>query len=445
MGFTDINVNRTLRVFVFEDGSSRVAPQSWGARMTETWQARFVSWLTEQGASARSIPDFLGGYCAFLNNSGFAIRRCNLATLTVHPQMVAIRHVWTDTALPITAVNPAVVISRRQYHLGEAMIDEVVFNAMNETNPQYLASPFCQIESCGELYEPIHPPGEPQPFPVFDDLARQGCTGYFGLYLRSFEGIRQQIGLATSLPGGFASSQCDDLRWSLRLFTLHLNTLLEFDIKNTLARAYIGVDPGERVCAGMVKLGQVVSLDAAIWFSDLRGFTEISEGMSSQQLVESLNAYFEAVVTPLYGHGGEVLKYIGDAILAVFPADRHGSPTSACGAALAARIDADAALASLNLRRGERAEPRLTHGIALHYGQAQYGNIGSPERLDFTLIGREVNIASRIESLTKSVGEPVLLSEAFVATSGVAARPVGSFAAKGIAQPLALFAPAKGA
>ena len=410
--------------------------------MVRGFRARFLTWLTDDGAAKRSIPELLSAYCELLVANGLAIRRCNLATMTVHPQMAAIRHVWTDAPAPVASINPAVIISRRQYRLGQGMLDEVVFNAMNETNPQYLASPFHRVEICGELCERIAPLGDPQPFPVFNDLAAQGCTGYFGVFLKSFEGIRQQIGLATSLPGGFARTERDALRWSIRLLTLHLNTLIEYEIKNTLARVFLGEEPGKRVCAGMIKLGEVVSLDAAIWFSDLRGFTEISEGMTSAKLVESLNLYFEAIVAPLYAHGGEVLKFVGDAVLAVFPAEQHGGPAGACAAALAARIEADRALDALNVARLESGEPNFAHGIALHYGEAQYGNIGSPLRLDFTLIGREVNVASRIESLTKEAGEPLLLSEAFVAAGGIEARAVGSFPVKGIAQPLALFVPA---
>ena len=412
--------------------------------MTGRFKSLFLDWLTADGATTRSIPVFLADFCELLNDGGFAVGRCNLATMTIHPQMVAIRHVWTPTPKPMTAVNPKVVVSRRQYRLGKGMVDEVVFNAMSENNPQYLASPFHRVEICGELYEPIRPSGQEQTFPVFEDLASQGCTGYFGIFLRSFEGVRQQIAVATTLPKGFSKAHRDALRWCIRLFTLHLNTLLEYEIKNTLARTYLGADPGERVCAGMIRPGDVVSIEAAIWFSDLRGFTEISEGMPSAELVENLNAYFEAVVGPLHAHGGEVLKYIGDAILAVFPVERHGTAAVACRAALAARGAADAALAALNDGRAPAGKPILAHGIALHFGQAQYGNIGSPERLDFTLIGREVNIASRIEGLTKRAGEPVLLSEAFVAAGNCDARPVGSFAAQGIAQPLVLYAPADG-
>src|SRR3546814_15831438 len=153
--------------------------------------------------------------------------------------MVAIRHVWTYHPVEVIPVNPMVVVRRRQYRIGDAMIDEIYFNAMNEENPQYLASPFYRLLSCGELYEPIHPVGEPQPFPVFDDLAMEGCSGYFGLYLKSFAGVRQQIGLVTMLPPGLCEQQIENLSVNLDISTHQLHTLMEKTIKNNQRRTQI--------------------------------------------------------------------------------------------------------------------------------------------------------------------------------------------------------------
>lgn len=406
------------------------------------FRAAFIAWLVSHGTKTNAIPDFLDGFCRFLNDFGYGIRRCNLATRTVHPQMVAIRHVWSDRPLSLVPINPAVVVSRRQYRIGEAMIDVVFFNAMNEKNPQYLASPFYRIESCKELYEAVRPSGEDQSFPIFDDLAKEGCTGYYGLYLDAFAGTRQQIGLATTVPEGLSPHQIDDLRWSLRLFTLHLNTLMEYDIKNTLARTYLGDDPGQRVCEGMIGRGEVVTLDAAIWFSDLRGFTATSDSLEAEALLELLNDYFEVVVTAIYEEGGEVLKYIGDAILAIFPVTSFEASADACRAALAAARRTGKRLKELNAERLARQQAALDHGVALHLGNAQYGNIGSLQRLDFTLIGREVNVASRLEGLTKQLGETVLCSRPFAEASGVPARALGCFPLKGVGQPVEVMAPA---
>lgn len=401
---------------------------------------RYLLWLTEEGAIAKSIPVLLDGFLRFLNAEGFSIRRCNLATDTIHPQMSGLRHVWFHRAIDPGAVNPQVVVKRRQYLIGSAMIDEIFFNATNYDNPQYRASPFCRVDQDGELYDIVRPAGEIQPYPLFEDLLEQGCSAYFGMKLNSFGGMRQKIGLVTDLCGGLSIRQIDDLRWMLRLATLPLNTLVEYNIKTTLVRSYIGRDPGERVCEGMIELGRVVEIDAAIWFSDLRDFTAISDTLDAEALVEHLNAYFEQVVTPIYEHGGEVLKYVGDAILAIFPVANFASATEACNAALAAVFEAEARLQAMNAERSARGSVRLNHGVALHFGTAQYGNIGSLERLDFTLIGREVNIASRIEDLTKAHNEPLLVSEPFVNLCTAVARPIGSFKLRGIAVPTQVFA-----
>lgn len=333
------------------------------------------------------------------------------------------------------------LVDRRQYRIRDALIDEVFFNADSEENPQYKASPFYQVKLHGELYERIRPAGEPQPYPVFEDLARKGCTAYYGLRLTSFAGMLQKIGLATTRPGGLTSQQVEDLRWSLTLLTLHLNTLIEFSIKNTLARVYLGRDPGQRVSDGMIAVGNVISMEGVIWFSDLRGFTETSERLSEKALIETLNEYFVTVVGPIYAHKGEVLKYIGDAILAVFPVASFSDAAAACKAALDTVNQAQTKLAAVNSQRAETGLTSLAHGIGLHYGKARYGNVGSAERLDFTLIGREVNIASRIESLGKELGEPVLCSQAFSEKLETRLPVIGKFNLKGVSEPVSVCAP----
>lgn len=402
---------------------------------------RFDEWLTGEGARQSTLPTLIDSFCRFLNREGYQIRRCNLASETVHPLMKNSRHVWFDRAVELTPINPAVVVARRQYAIGEALIDEVHLNASSQHNQQYLASPFHQIELHGEVWEAIRPAGEKQPYPVFDDLAAAGCTGYFGLGLTSFPGMSQKIGFATTMDGGFDDSHAAELRRFIRLVTLHVDSIVEHEVKETLARVYVGQDPGRRVLSGMINLGEIVSLDAAIWFSDIRGFTEISDGMGAEQLVDGLNQYLEAVVAAIYGAGGEVLKYIGDAVLALFTVEAFGDRQRACAAALAAVEDSAARLAELNRTRVAGGEPAFAHGVGLHVGEVCYGNIGSRERLDFTVIGREVNIASRIEGMCKQLEAPLLCSLAFATESGRAFRDLGQFELKGVGEPIRLGVP----
>ncbi|QGN54111.1 hypothetical protein GKE62_05685 [Novosphingobium sp. Gsoil 351] len=406
------------------------------------FRERFVAWLIGEGARARSIPDLLDGWCSLLNREGFEIHRCNLATEAVHPLVTNTRHVWFPHSADPGAINPAVIIARRQFQLGEAMVDEILFNTGSQRNPQYLASPFAKVEEVGELYELVRPTGEQQPYPLFDDLAKAGCSAYYARRLTNFAGLLQKIGLSTMRAGGLDPARLADLRWSLDLFTLRLDTVMENIAKETLARCYVGVDPGRRVCDGMISRGAIVSDEAVVWFSDLRGFTTIGETLDEAGLVTSLNDYFDAVVPAIYAQGGEVLKYIGDAVLAVFPYRAHPDPGSACRAALDAARNGTQMLKRINARRSDAGQPLLRHGVGLASGTFSYGNIGARERLDFTAIGSTVNLASRIEGLTKEAGRTVLCTGDVGQQSGLEMTSVGSFTLKGIAQPVELFTPA---
>jgi adenylate cyclase len=177
-------------------------------------------------------------------------------------------------------------------------------------------------------------------------------------------------------------------------------------------------------------------LNAAIWFSDLRGFTTISAALEPTELIAWLNSYFEAVCRPIGAHGGEILKFIGDAVLAVFPV--HGDPVAACKAARAAAKEAHAALDRLNARRAAAGLPAMEHGIALHVGEVQYGNIGAQSRLDFTVIGSAVNLTSRLEGLCGKLHLRTVASAQFAAHVGDLV-PLGSFELKGLAEPQGAF------
>jgi adenylate cyclase len=402
---------------------------------------QYEDWLTCQGQAARTIPLLLDAYCRFLRAHGLSVRRCNLATDTVHPQMRGTRHVWYSEEHDPGPIDPSAFVRRNHHRLGEAMIDEVFFNANSRSTSQFRASPFHVLSTQEELYEPIRPEGEAQPFPLFHDLAAIGCTAYYALRLHGFSSAEQKIGIAVDNSSGLSPREIDDLRWSLRLLTLHLSTLIEYNIKTTLAEVYVGHDPGRRVCSGMIALGQVISIEGAIWFSDINGFTKLSEALTASELVASLNAYYQEIVSAIYQHGGEVLKYIGDAVLAIFPVEKFVSARAACLAAWSAAEDSRARLEAFNARRRADGAAPLEDSLALHFGIAEYGNIGSDERLDFTLIGREVNLASRVKAMTDGVAERILFTEAFADTSGLAMRPLGAFAARGFHEKVPIFAP----
>jgi adenylate cyclase len=351
------------------------------------------------------------------------------------------RHVWFSEWHDPGPIDPTVIVRRNQVRIGSALIDEVFFNDKSRQSKQFLSSPFHRLNSEPEISVAIGPPGSDQAFPIFNDLAELGCTFYFATRLYGFSGAEQKIALAVDNQGGLSADQIDDLRWSLRLFTLLLNTLIEYGVKNTLAEVYVGHDPGRRVCSGMITRGQVVSIEGALWFSDICGFTKLSEDLSAADLVAALNGYYQEVVGAIYAQGGEVLKYIGDAVLAVFPSEKLGGAQAACLGAWAAAEDSRTRLSAFNNERRAAGLEPMEDSIALHFGVAQYGNIGSEERLDFTLIGREVNLASRVKSMTDATGASILCTDEFRRISGLPVRPLGSFSARGLHDPVAVFTP----
>jgi adenylate cyclase len=205
----------------------------------------------------------------------------------------------------------------------------------------------------------------------------------------------------------------------------------------TLMETYLGRDASRRVLSGRIMRGVADRIDAVIWFSDLRGFTRITDS-APEQIIPLLNDYADVIVSAIHAHSGDVLKLIGDGILAIFTASNRAR---ACAAALAAATEARSKVTALNAWRAHAALPVTDMYIGLHIGEVFYGNIGSTERLDFTVVGPAVNEASRIAAMCRSVDQPMLVSEAFANVNGMRGRlvSVGRYALRGVAQPQELF------
>jgi adenylate cyclase len=209
------------------------------------------------------------------------------------------------------------------------------------------------------------------------------------------------------------------------------------EIARTVLETYVGQEAGRRVLGGEIRRGHYQHRAAVIWLCDLRGFTALSETLAGGAVVALLNDYFERMAAAVRGHDGEILKFVGDAMLAVFPTMPDG-PAAACRAALAAAHDARAAMAAWNAVRAARGDPPLHFGIALHLGEVVSGNIGGTDRLDFTVIGAAVNRAARIEALTGPLGHPVLVSETVAQHAGPL-RSCGRHRLRDVAEQVELF------
>jgi adenylate cyclase len=239
--------------------------------------------------------------------------------------------------------------------------------------------------------------------------------------------------------GGFSDTDLADLRRLVPLLALTVKTASLARIASTLVETYLGRDAGRRVLNGRIARGVADRIQAVLWFSDLRNYTRISDSAEPEQIIPLLNDYADAIISAIHENGGDVLKLIGDGALAIFTAD---DSARACQAALAAAAAARRAVADVNRRRTAASEPTTNMYLGLHIGEVFYGNIGSKERLDFTVVGPAVNEVSRIASMCRSVDQPLLVSSAFAAAIGEPKKllvSVGRYALRGVGRPQDLY------
>ncbi len=378
-----------------------------------------AEWLIREG---RDLPDskaVLGGLCRKLTETGFALYRLSVSTRTLHPQVLAIGYVWKRGDLEATEVQ-------RDHGILQ--------------DPLYLESPLKPIfDGAPEIRRRIEAPDAPLDFPILRELKEEGVTDYLVLPLRFSHGRMNTVAIATDRRGGFSNRELAEFADLVPLLALVLEVKETKRITATLLDIYLGRDAGRRVLGGLIKRGDGITLAAALWYCDLRGFTALSEKLPRDQIIDLLNEYFGCMAEPVHAHGGEVLKFIGDAMLAIFPIADDLDRDRACLTALAAAQDALARLDSLNDARRTAGQPVLEVGIGLHTGAVAYGNIGAPDRLDFTVIGPAVNLVTRLESLSAPLGHRLLASSRFASPCGLRLRSLGRHRLKGIEEEQEVF------
>lgn len=355
--------------------------------------------------SPEALIEGLAARCGAL---GFPLLRLNMSLRTLHPEVLALTLRW-DRQTGLT--------SRRMPYSIRA-------------TPQYRGSPVERVVEGDQGSMAVSFEGGPRPaHPAFDELAALGATEYVIQPLVFQDGRRTFISWTTDRPGGFGPEGFAALEELLPLLTLRLELSAAYFATASLLEVYLGRQASGRVLSGAFQRGTGTSIDAALWYCDMRGFTGLGDRLSPQALVALLDGYFEALAGPISEQGGEILKFVGDALLAIFPVGA-GGPKAACGAALAAAEGALAAMPALTVPDGSGP---LEIGIGLHVGQVMYGNIGARDRLDFTVIGGSVNEVARVEALCKEVGAPLLLTEAFRRQLDRAdLLPVGRFQLRGV-------------
>lgn len=400
---------------------------------------KLIHWLVTAGARAKGVPGLIVGIAQYLNRLDFELIRISVMVRTLHPEIESIRFGWTAEHSEIPPIGRPFFLKKRVTQVGNESVEEISFShgAFARSAP-YQISPYKKLELTGrEVHASVK--DTDNEFPILDDIRAGGGTDYFLHALPQIGNVSHRISFATKRTDGFSSEQLQLFRDVAAAMAVAMELQVNRLIAENLMAVYLGILPAQRVLAGTIKPGDVEQISSAIWFSDLRDFTVLSQQAEPAQLVEWLNGYFETISGPIIENGGEILKYIGDAVLAIFPVEQ-GNSAQAARNALAAATAANSALAKFNTERETAKLTPIRHGIALHIGDVQYGNIGANRRLDFTVIGPAVNKAARIEGLCKETGQPILLSSDFATLIGNR-RSVGNFSLKGIAEPEKIFVP----
>ena len=325
----------------------------------------------------------------------------------------------------------------RTWVRGQGLTDTVYVRSEAD-DPNYLTSPFREASETGRWVDLWLADTPDDRFGIVPELKADGYTHYICMELSAPAGITTWLTVATKAPEGFGRLGRVVLALIAPVLGALINTRITRMMLDRLLRTYVGDEPHRAILDGNVKRGQVSTIRSAILFADMRDSTGHTAEISAVEAVELFNGFFDCLVPPIEGRRGEVLKYIGDGLLAILRDGGDGA-RDATRRALEAAREGLANVAAANAGRPERRPIEL--GIALHFGEVAYGNVGSGMRLDFTVIGRDVGLASRIGGLNARLAEPLLMSAAFARKLGLEAEPIGAFTVRGFSAPVAVFRP----
>lgn len=376
-------------------------------------------WVENFGRYTDGIPSFITEVCNRFAANGLPLERVGAIMRTLHPQIAVSGYMW---------------------HNGVKELTQFAGDHQSQSRESYQNSPVRKIfEGSPGLRRRLADPDCPRDFPILVDLDGEGITDYLILPIPFSDGRSYACSWATKAPGGFSDAQVARIRAIMPTFSLVLEILATRDVSRNLMDTYLGHKTGERVLNGAIYRGVNETIEAVIWISDLRQFTAMSDELAPPVLLGILNDHFERIVGAIEKHDGEVLKFIGDSVLAIFPIDQYGGATGAAEAAVGAAREAVGQLELRNSERRGKNLPALGYGIALHMGEVVYGNIGAPNRLDFTVIGPAVNHTARIEQLCRTMDRPVLVSAAVAGATSEAVGSLGFHALRGVREPHEIF------
>lgn len=374
------------------------------------------TWLLGEASKTASAHALVAEFAGQLAQSGFGVDRFTVVAGTLHPQIR--RYGWT-------------------WNTRDGICDEIQVGEETLTSAAYRDNPIYRVVEYGEIVRvKLNGETEDARSPLMTELAEDGFSEYVALPLSARGEKYNAATFSTREPGGFNEGQWSALMRLFDIFALHVERHIASRIAENISLTYLGREAGQRVVNGTINRGAGLPIQAIVWSSDLRDFSSLSESAENETVADVLNRYFSVLAEAVIINGGDVLKFIGDGMLAIFPLSDFQNVTIAARAAVSAAGQAKSDLAQLNAKMAKNEDWRpLRTGIGLHVGEVFFGNIGSARRLDFTVIGEAVNIASRVEGLCKPLGQDVLMSEAVAQLLGKDTVEFGSHILKGMQKP----------
>jgi adenylate cyclase len=397
--------------------------------MDQASTADLIAFLSEAGLRAFSEVDLLGGFCDRLRKAGVPVARALVLIDTLHPVHEGHVFRWKREGEPF-----------------QPMTEYGRVSDGGDAAQKWAVSPFHHLLVSGEAeLRRRLVRGETADFPVLEELRSEGQTDYLAAIHRFAEGALGEMdgvysSWSTDEPEGFGEPHLAFLQQLLPPLALALKCVSLGRVAETLVTTYLGRDAGRRVLSGRIARGVAERISAVLWYSDLRGFTRITDVAAPDEIIPFLNEYANAIISAVHDAGGDALKLIGDGTLAVFTAD---DPSAACAYALKAESLMRARVKAVSEDRSARGLPTADAYLGLHVGEVFYGNIGSEDRLDFTVVGPAVNEVSRIATLCRSVEKDILVSSAFASMALPEDRArlvsVGRYALRGVEKPQDLY------
>ena len=346
-------------------------------------------WMTTVGRCCNDPDRIVSHFCATLKEAGVPLWRVNIGQRFANPLLIAWGVVWTPDGTESYDVTHARMLT-----------------------DGYIGSPFEYImKNQRPLHKSLRGLDPEKDHASYLEFAEAGGTDYYATLLDYGDGSQHGCTFATQSDDGFSPQHLEMIEAAKPGLSSAMEPITMRKSSRSLLRTYLGDGPSDAVWNGTIQRGERTTLEAVVMFADLRGFTALSDSADEGEIFDALNGYFDVVVQSVEEQGGDVLKFMGDGILSIFAVPQASDRSQRCRQATRAAQDVLIDLAMLNDERADRERLPLNVGIGINVGKVSYGNIGSPGRLDFTVLGSAVNVASRIEGLTKAVGDRVLATD----------------------------------